>query len=70
MRGGVRRGKAKSRSLAPLRDDNDRDATTMGFLAQLPLKTVPGVQKEYQAIRAHEARQARRKSIAQSRAAR
>jgi hypothetical protein len=47
-----------------------RDATTIGFLAQLLLNTVPGVQKEYQAIHAHEARAALRKSIAESRARR
>jgi hypothetical protein len=47
-----------------------RDAATMGFLAQLLLNTVPGVQKEHQAMRAHEARQALHKSIASSRAPR
>jgi hypothetical protein len=34
------------------------------YFAQLLLNTVPGVQKEYQAIRAHEARQALRQSFA------
>lgn len=45
-----------------------RDALAIGYLAQLLLNTVPGVQKEYQAIRATQARQALRKSIAESRA--
>jgi len=45
-----------------------RDALAIGYLAQLLLNIVPGVQKEYQAIRASEARQALRKSIAQSQA--
>jgi hypothetical protein len=40
-----------------------RDALAIGYLAQLLLSTVPGVQKEYQAIRAAEAKQALRKSI-------
>jgi hypothetical protein len=40
-----------------------RDALAIGYLAQLLLNTVPGVQKEYQAIRAAEAKQALRKSI-------
>jgi hypothetical protein len=41
-----------------------QDAIAMGYLAQLLLNTVPGVQKEYQAIRAAEAKQALRKSLA------
>jgi hypothetical protein len=47
-----------------------RDALAIGYLAQLLLNTVPGVQKEYQAIRASEARQALRKSFAEAQAAR
>jgi hypothetical protein len=47
-----------------------RDALAIGYLAQLLLNTVPGVQKEYQAIRAAEAREALRKSIAESAARR
>jgi hypothetical protein len=43
-----------------------RDALAIGYLAQLLLNTVPGVQKEYQAIRAAEAKQALRKSLAVS----
>ena len=46
------------------------DALAMGYLAQMLLNTVPGVQKEYQAIRNAEARQALRKSIAESHARR
>jgi len=45
-----------------------QDALAIGYLAQLLLNTVPGVQKEYQAIRSAEARQALRKSIAESQA--
>ena len=45
-----------------------QDALAIGYLAQLLLNTVPGVQKEYQAIRAVQARQALTKSIAESRA--
>lgn len=44
------------------------DALAMGYLAQMLLNTVPGVQKEHQAIRNVEARQALRKSIAESQA--
>jgi hypothetical protein len=47
-----------------------RDALALGYLAQLLLNTVPGVQKEYQAIRAAEAKQALRKSFAEARSAR
>jgi hypothetical protein len=47
-----------------------RDALAIGYLAQLLLNTVPGVQKEYQTIRAAEARQALRKSLAEARSAR
>ena len=47
-----------------------RDALAIGYLAQLLLNTVPGVQKEHQAIRAYEARQALRKSITDSHARR
>jgi hypothetical protein len=47
-----------------------QDAIAIGYLAQLLLNTVPGVQKEHQALRAHEARQALRKSIADSHARR
>jgi hypothetical protein len=43
-------------------------ALAIGYLAQLLLNTVPGVQKEYQAIRAAEAKQALRKSLAGSHA--
>lgn len=42
------------------------DALAVGYLAQMLLNTVPGVQKEHQAIRNAEARQALRKSIAES----
>ena len=45
-----------------------QDALAIGYLAQLLLNTVPGVQKEYQAVRSAEARQALRKSIADSQA--
>lgn len=45
-----------------------QDALAIGYLAQLLLSTVPGVQKEYQAIRANEAKLALRKSIAESQA--
>ena len=45
-----------------------QDALAIGYLAQLLLNTVPGVQKEYQAIRATQAKQALRQSITQSRA--
>ena len=41
-----------------------------GYLSEVLLNTVPGVQKEYQEVRAAEARQALRKSIAKSRARR
>jgi hypothetical protein len=41
-----------------------QDAIAIGYLAQLLLNTVPGVQKEHQALRAHEAKQALRQSIA------
>lgn len=44
------------------------DALAMGYLAQMLLNTVPGVQKEHQAVRNAEARQALRKSIAESQA--
>jgi hypothetical protein len=47
-----------------------RDALAIGYLAQLLLNTVPGVQKEYQAIRAAEAKQALRKSLVEARGAR
>ena len=47
-----------------------QDALALGYLAQLLLNTVPGVQKEYHAIRAAEAKQALRKSIAESQARR
>jgi hypothetical protein len=47
-----------------------RDALAIGYLAQLLLNTVPGVQKEYQAMRASEAKQALRKSVAEARGAR
>lgn len=43
-----------------------QDALAIGYLAQLLLNTVPGVQKEYQAVRNAEARQALRNSIAES----
>jgi hypothetical protein len=56
-----------TKALARQRIDR-RDALAIGYLAQLLLNTVPGVQKEYQAIRANEARQALRKSIAESHA--
>jgi hypothetical protein len=46
------------------------DALAFGYLAQMLLNTVPGVQKEHQAIRNAEARQALRKSIAESQARR
>ena len=42
------------------------DALALGYLSQLLLNTVPGVQKEHQAVRNAEARQALRKSIAES----
>jgi hypothetical protein len=58
-----------TKQLARQRIDR-RDALAIGYLAQLLLNTVPGVQKEYQAIRAAEAKQALRKSIAQARGAR
>ena len=45
-----------------------QDALALGYLAQLLLNSVPGVQKEYQAIRNAQARQTLRKSIAESRA--
>jgi len=45
-----------------------RDALAIGYLAQLLLNTVPGVRQEYQARRASEARQALRKSMAESQA--
>ena len=45
-----------------------QDALAIGYLAQLLLNTVPGVQKEYQVIRATQAKQAFRKSLAESRA--
>lgn len=45
-----------------------QDALAIGYLAQLLLNSVPEVQKEYQAIRAAQARQARLKSIAESQA--
>lgn len=41
-----------------------RDALAIGYLAQMLLSTVPGVQKEYQAIRAS---QARRQAVRNSR---
>jgi hypothetical protein len=47
-----------------------RDALAIGYLAQLLLNTVPGVQKEYQAIHAAEAKQALRQSLAEARAGR
>ena len=46
------------------------DALAFGYLAQMLLNTVPGVQKVHQAIRNAEARQALRKSIAESQAGR
>lgn len=46
------------------------DALAMGYLAQMLLNTVPGVQKEHQAIRSAEARHALRKSLAESQARR
>jgi hypothetical protein len=45
-----------------------RDALAIGYLAQLLLNTVPGVQKEYQAIRAAEAKQTLHRSLAESQA--
>jgi len=45
-----------------------QDALAIGYLAQLLLNTVPGVQKEYQAIRSAESRQARHKAFAESQA--
>jgi len=47
-----------------------RDALAIGYLAQLLLNTVPGVQKEYQAVHTSQARQALRKSITDSKAPR
>lgn len=49
------------RQLARQRLDR-QDALAIGYLAQLLLNTVPGVQKEYQAIRATQAKQALRNS--------
>lgn len=45
-----------------------QDALALGYLAQLLLNSVPGVQKEYQAIRNAEARKAIRKSITEAQA--
>jgi hypothetical protein len=45
-----------------------QDALAMGYLAQMLLNTVPGVHKEHQAIRAAQAKEALRKSIAESQA--
>ncbi|HKV24797.1 MAG TPA: hypothetical protein VJN93_09430 [Candidatus Acidoferrum sp.] len=56
-----------TKALARQRIDR-RDALALGYLAQLLLNTVPGVQKEYHAIRANEAKLALRKSIAESQA--
>jgi len=51
-----------------------RDALAIGYLAQLLLNTVPGVQKEHHAIRSAQAQQARaalrKKSFAETQAAR